>query len=235
MIQALLKWKLLIGAPVLSQTQEGIWRKKSQMPLFLVPKFPTMILKPEKCRIPNLFTGSLEFLSFFSGSLESSQVSGTACFYFCSLAETSPSTCSWPQVWFGVRFMLPMIPFVALFAVLGLRYLTALAFPKTKNSIYSSMQPWLFYASIHPNLLVSTSCKSRRRKSSPQLGQTNLKAGQWCGANLDKSAVISTRKAGLFYVNSQRKVCGFCILWRSRRCARITEWPRCYSCCNLNN
>lgn len=115
----------------------------------------------------------------------------------------------WPQVWFGVRFMLPMIPFVALFAVLGLRYLTALAFPKTKKFdllVYAA----LIVLCIYPSQSVGINkLQIKAKKNHPRNWANYLKAGQWCGANLDKSAVISTRKAGLFYVNSQRKVCGF--------------------------
>ncbi len=115
----------------------------------------------------------------------------------------------WPQVWFGVRFMLPMIPFIALVVVLGLRYLSSLALPKSKKYdfyIYAALVAICIYPSQYVGI---EKLQVKAKKPHPRNWNNYLKMAQWCNLNLDQTAVISTRKSGLFYVNSHRKGCGF--------------------------
>jgi len=67
--------------------------------------------------------------------------------------------------------MLPMIPFVALFAVLGLRYLTALAFPKQKIRSTRLCSPDCSMHLSIPICWYQQAANQGEEKSSPQLGK----------------------------------------------------------------
>lgn len=115
----------------------------------------------------------------------------------------------WPQVWFGVRFMLPMIPFIVLFVFLGVRAISLKIVPKTSKYdllVYGAIA----IISIYPTQ--SHGIKKlmiKAQKSHPKNWDNYLKAARWSKQNLDKGAVLCSRKSGLFYVDSHRKGTGF--------------------------
>lgn len=107
----------------------------------------------------------------------------------------------WPEVWYGVRFILPMIPLILLFTLLGIVFILTKIFRKSETIAQSP------YVIILIAVLVSASqikgiskLQEKAEAPHPRNWSNYIKLAEWAEGNL-KNAVISTRKPGIFYVS----------------------------------
>lgn len=113
----------------------------------------------------------------------------------------------WPEVWFGVRFLLPLIPFILFLFVFGIYQLVA--FLLSKMSISTLPNPLLFLVLI---LVFLPQVKLLKQAAAePYLDKFNnyFEISAYAGQNLPSDAIICTRKPGLSYLFSGLKVSSF--------------------------
>lgn len=105
----------------------------------------------------------------------------------------------WPYVWFGTRFILPLIPFLLLGAVNGVDALLS------KVSKSEHPNEWFYLAGC---LLLFGGVKQESEKKDldhPNKYNNFLKMSDYVGDNLPADAVVLNRKPGLFYLYGHRK------------------------------
>lgn len=116
----------------------------------------------------------------------------------------------WPQVWFGIRFILPMAPITLMFMVFGIYHAVQFVV-KPKTPLIESNQFSLVFALLF--FLQITPIKTLADKSSQPhpMNWTNfLKLGEWSKDHLrGEKIVISNRKPGLIYATSKHKTTDF--------------------------
>lgn len=131
----------------------------------------------------------------------------------------------WPQVWFGIRFVLPMAPITLMFAVFGIYFILQSIF-KPATPLIESSKFALIFALL--GFLQITPIKALAEKSGrphPTNWANFLKIGEWSKDHLkgDK-IVISNRKPGLIYATSKHKMAGF--LYTTDREAMLNDFKK---------
>lgn len=131
----------------------------------------------------------------------------------------------WPQVWFGIRFILPMAPITLMFAIYGIYYILQGVF-KPKSTLIESNKFALVFALLC--FLQITPIKALSAKSNrphPINWANFLKIGEWSKDHLKgEKIVISNRKPGLIYAVSKHKQAGF--LYTPDREAMINDFKK---------
>lgn len=131
----------------------------------------------------------------------------------------------WPQVWFGIRFILPMAPITLMFAIFGIYFLLQGIF-KPKSPLIESNKFALVFALLC--FLQITPIKALNAKSNrphPVNWANFLKIGEWSKDHLKgEKIVISNRKPGLIYAVSKHKQAGF--LYTPDREAMINDFKK---------
>lgn len=109
----------------------------------------------------------------------------------------------WPTVWFGTRFLVPCIPFLLYFVLLGFdRILQQLLVAGNKLiEVFYSKVPWQFVLIpfFAPGLFDLNDLKDRPF-SMPF--QNFIKMGKWTKVNVPDESVIATRKPDVFFLYS---------------------------------
>lgn len=113
----------------------------------------------------------------------------------------------WPDVWFGIRFILPLIPFLLFLFIYGIYALVNLLMEKV--SISTKLNPLLFLIFIlfftpQLKLLAEAADEAYLPKF-----KNYFEMGAWANTNLPEEAVVCTRKPGLFYLFAGRQVAKF--------------------------
>lgn len=128
------------------------------------------------------------------------------------LLGTSVILTLWPDVWFGVRFILPIIPFVIWAIFNGVFFILSWIVEKLKlrgiekNIQYSPFLLLFLISAFTPQVkALHLSAKNKH----PDKFQNYLDIAEWAKENTAKDAVFSCRKPSLFYVFSDRKVTSF--------------------------
>ncbi|UCH11100.1 MAG: phospholipid carrier-dependent glycosyltransferase [Fidelibacterota bacterium] len=108
----------------------------------------------------------------------------------------------WPDVWFGVRFLLPAIPFLLLGLIVGLENLIRLGMNRLNVS-------WRFSSLVFLVLLIFyypaiNGLRIQARAPYPRNWQNYFHAAIWLGKNSSPDVVVSCRKPGMFYFFSNR-------------------------------
>ena len=105
----------------------------------------------------------------------------------------------WPQVWYGVRFIVPVIPlfYAALAAVLFY-----ILFEKFKLK-YNDWKPYVLLVLVIPLLSPIKALHEEAYSPYHPAWDNYFKAGVWAQNNLPKGSVISTGKPTLFYLYAQ--------------------------------
>ncbi len=114
----------------------------------------------------------------------------------------------WPEVWFGIRFILPMVPLVLLFSVLGVIFILEKIFRKNKkirNSPYLALSFGLLFI---PQMKGIIKLHEKAEAPHPKNWANYIDIAEWSRENL-KNAVISTRKPAIFYVSSAHSTLSF--------------------------
>ncbi len=113
----------------------------------------------------------------------------------------------WPEVWFGVRFILPLIPILLFLFVFGLYQLVCWVLEKL--TINAKPNPLLFLGLILAFLPQLKTLKEMADAPYEKKFNNYFEMAAYAGKNLPEDAIICTRKPGLFYLFSGRQVSQF--------------------------
>ncbi len=106
----------------------------------------------------------------------------------------------WPDVWYGIRFILPMIPLILLFIVLGVLFILEKIFRKSEAIKQSPVVVILIAFLIFiPQVKGLSNRHEKAEAPHPRNWANYIKLAEWTESNL-KDPVISTRKPAIFYV-----------------------------------
>jgi len=111
----------------------------------------------------------------------------------------------WPEVWSGMRFIVPVVPFVFYYFLVGVATLAG------KLSSWSSPALGKSMISVIVILMVISSISglntaSKRLHTYPPAWQNYFYAAQWCRDNTDQEDIFVARKPSLFYLRARRQV-----------------------------
>ena len=131
----------------------------------------------------------------------------------------------WPQVWFGIRFVLPMAPITLMFAVFGIYFILQTLF-KPKTPLIESNKFALVFALLCFVQIAPIKALAEKSGRPHPLNWANfLKIGEWSKDHLKgEKIVISNRKPGLIYAVSKHKQAGF--LYTDDRDAMIKDFKK---------
>jgi hypothetical protein len=109
----------------------------------------------------------------------------------------------WPEVWFGVRFMQPLLPFLLLAATMGAMEVLkgiqgALKLPSMIRSPY-----WLILAAMIQLPALKAMREESQETIKPQY-VNYFSVAKYANENLPPEAVVATSKPGLFYLYAER-------------------------------
>jgi hypothetical protein len=119
----------------------------------------------------------------------------------------------WPEAWFGIRFMLPVVPILTCLALYGLVQIPEFIAARLKRK-----EPWLVSAVIP--FIILFAFKGDFDERIGQLEQRGkgiyvnkfknyFDIAKWSNKNLPRDAVVSCRKGQLYYLFANRWVAGF--------------------------
>ncbi|MDC1106858.1 phospholipid carrier-dependent glycosyltransferase [Prolixibacteraceae bacterium] len=115
----------------------------------------------------------------------------------------------WPEVWFGIRFMLPIVPIIQFLVLLGVYNLV---FRNYRLDVRSRGLKYRVSAMGIVLLFSIPSLKVLHHRKDMIWGlkyDHYFAVAKWCSVNTPKDAVIACRKPGLFYLYANRKVSQF--------------------------
>lgn len=113
----------------------------------------------------------------------------------------------WPEVWFGVRFVLPLLPLLSFFLLYGVYHMVSFLLKKLTLNV--SINPIILLLCIFlflPQLKALHIAADRRYDSR---FQNYFDMANWVKENTDPYAVICCRKPSLFYLFANRKTAGY--------------------------
>lgn len=119
----------------------------------------------------------------------------------------------WPEAWFGIRFMLPVVPILIMLALNGLVETPMLVAERLKRK-----EPWIIAIIIPFVVFFAMKGKLEERVVELEARAKGIYANKfknyfdlatWSNKNLPKDAVVSCRKGQLFYLYANRWVTGF--------------------------
>lgn len=115
----------------------------------------------------------------------------------------------WPEVWYGVRFILPIVPILLLLVCLSLLYFTK----KLTSRLFKTSEKTATFIPYFWTILIVSLCFNQlktihmRAKLPYPVNYNNyLFIAKWSQKNTPKDAIICCRKEQLFYLFSNRKV-----------------------------
>lgn len=114
----------------------------------------------------------------------------------------------WPQVWFGIRFMLPIVPLILLFSVLGIYFIIEKVFPKYTNLRTSPYISAFFLILAFTHVEPIKKLVDKKEADYPANWKNYIRLAEWTSENL-KDAVVSTRKPEIFFVAGGASTCNF--------------------------
>ncbi|MFC2176524.1 hypothetical protein ACFLR1_06115 [Bacteroidota bacterium] len=129
------------------------------------------------------------------------------------LLGTFSILCLWPEAWFGVRFMLPLIPLLIFLALNGITELSSLTFMVLKKK-----EPWILTLIIPFLVFYPVYGKLEKRVDELEMQAKGVYINKfknyfdiatWANKNLEKDAVVSCRKGQLFHLYANRYITGF--------------------------
>jgi hypothetical protein len=130
-------------------------------------------------------------------------------FFFLLFAGIFSILMLWPQVWFGIRFYLPMLPLTYMFAVLGLMFLFTKIFKLKSPLVESKRIALLCVVFLFFQIGQIKALQLKAEVDHPKNWSNFLLMGNWCKENIDENSVISSRKPALMYAASKMKSTGF--------------------------
>jgi hypothetical protein len=111
----------------------------------------------------------------------------------------------WPDIWGGIRFILPLIPIAIFLALLGIKELVALAIGD-KNT---AMLPYAFLLLGLLYVKPISALEDQAAQAMPANYTNYFELAKWAKANTPKDAIFSARKPDMFmYYNGNRTCIG---------------------------
>lgn len=109
----------------------------------------------------------------------------------------------WPDVWYGVRFMLSLVPIMYLIMFYGLFAIFSEKLSLSNHLIWMApmLLLWLLISSPSLNRLNTLS-----KSPYPKVYQDYFDLAKACKTQLPDSALVACRKTGFFYMFSEKKV-----------------------------
>lgn len=129
------------------------------------------------------------------------------------LAGTFSILALWPEAWFGIRFMLPLVPILiclALYGLVQIPELVAIRMKKPEPWLAGIILPIIALAFLYGSLEERIG-ELERRADGVYAGKFKnyFDIATWSNKNLPRDAVVSCRKGQLFYMFGNRWVTGF--------------------------
>lgn len=123
------------------------------------------------------------------------------------MAGTVPILILWPELWYGPRFMLPVIPFMYLLAILPLYYLLQLLAKKinVKENVAYTVVPFLFLLILPAEKSGINKLMLDAKGMAPPSYQRLFEVSKWAKYNIPENSIVICRKPELFYIYSDRK------------------------------
>lgn len=117
----------------------------------------------------------------------------------------------WPQAWFGVRFVLPVVPLMILYCFLGIYHGLDYIFSALGNKKMLPARIMLIFLLFAPLLYVSHLRNLRKESILPFSNnyQHYFSMAAWIRKNAPEETVVVCRKQSHFYVYADRFVTGF--------------------------
>lgn len=110
----------------------------------------------------------------------------------------------WPEVWFGIRFYLPLFPITFLFTLVGFFELIKLL---TKNKIQTDTNQFVLYSPLIFLFILIPTVKKLQEKAEgkhPKNWENFLVMSEWANEELPEDVIIASRKPALSYMMSNR-------------------------------
>ncbi len=107
----------------------------------------------------------------------------------------------WPEVWFGVRFVLPLIPIFTFFMLFGVYNIIKTMATKMEVNV-SPFIPLILLLFLFPQLKALNTVSKARYEAR---FKNYFDIAEWVGKNTTEDAVICCRKPTLFYLFANRK------------------------------
>lgn len=113
----------------------------------------------------------------------------------------------WPEVWFGTRFLLPVIPIILMLSILGSYSMITYFFTKLNiksGVLINIILPFGFLilaSSFRPGL---RTLNENAKRDYPANYKNYFELGVWANQNLSDTSIVACRKPGLFYLFSRR-------------------------------
>lgn len=119
----------------------------------------------------------------------------------------------WPEAWFGIRFMLPLVPILIMLALNGLVQIPVVVADRLKKKpiwILSVILPFLVFFSLHGSLEKRVvELENRAKGIYISKFKNYFDIATWANKNIPRDAIVSCRKGQLFYLYADRWVTGF--------------------------
>lgn len=110
----------------------------------------------------------------------------------------------WPDIWGGIRFILPLIPIAIFLALYGVKELLALALGE-KNMTYV---PYLFLLLGMLYVKPISALQDQANQTMPTNYTNYFEMAKWAKANTPKDAIFSARKPDMFIYYADRTCIG---------------------------
>jgi len=120
----------------------------------------------------------------------------------------------WPYVWYGTRFVLPLLPLLIFLFIFGmiefLKLLNSKVFPKHKKYLTPIVMILIlcFWSFTYGSDSISK-LKLQAKAEYADNYKNYFALAEWIKKNIPESSVTSVRKEGLFYLFSKKNVTGY--------------------------
>lgn len=101
----------------------------------------------------------------------------------------------WPDVWYGIRFVLPIVPFIAVASIYGVY-----AFMKDR----AKLSPYVLGVLVLPQLMALGPVRESAQKAHPNQFLEYFQMAEAIGQQSAEDAIICTTKPALFFLHGQR-------------------------------
>ena len=114
----------------------------------------------------------------------------------------------WPEIWSGLRFIVPIIPLLLYYFLAGLRALARLLdirlFRRTGQLAAAAVLLVVLFSSAR-----GVAVAAERFRSYPAQWENYFTAARWCRQNTDQESIFVARKPSLFYLHARRQVLNY--------------------------
>ncbi len=118
----------------------------------------------------------------------------------------------WPEVWFGPRFILPIVPLLVFLIIVGIYNLLLMGsrYLKLKSSFTQAVVLPLLFLAFLPLYTPSIHAMHKNAKNVyPKNYQNYFDLAKWANKNTPEDAIFACRKTAFFYLFSSRKAIGY--------------------------